>query len=190
MTTHPEGDPLKLAWRAQAVEIAPMSLDQIQARLKTFQAKSRRALLVAAAAAASGLFIAGLEWGAVAGVLWRIGVGLMAVGYLVVLILVYQRTQRHQGEVSDAACAAFLLQSLKRQLFEVRGGWLLPAALLLPGVTVLLTAMALSNTGPVANFAPIAVLGGVWLAAMLLIQSRSVRDLRWQIAELEAATQV
>jgi len=189
MTTHPESDPLKSAWRAQAIEIAPMPLDQIQARLKTFQARSRRALLVAAAAAAGGIFIAGLEWGAVAGVLWRTGVGLMAVGYLAVLILAYQRTQRHQGEVSGAACAAFLRQSLKRRLFVVRGGWLLFAAPLLPGVTVLLTAMALRNTGPVANFAPIAVLGGLWLAAMLSIQSRAARDLRRQLAELEAATQ-
>jgi hypothetical protein len=189
MTIHPEGDPLKSAWRAQTVEITPLSIDQIQGRIRAFQARSRRALLVGAIAVAGGLFIAGLEWRAIEGLLWRSGVGLMAVGYLTVLILAYRAIQRHQGEVSGDACAAFLRQSLKRRLFEARGAWLLFAAPLAPGLAVMLTAMALRNTGPVANFAPIAVLGGVWLAAMLLIQSRSARDLRRQIAELEAATE-
>ncbi|MGR4865640.1 hypothetical protein [Caulobacter sp. LARHSG274] len=186
MTIDPRTESLATAWRGQPMEHTPMSLEEIQANVRKAQDRSKRNLALAAIVVALGLFVAGTEWRAVPTPLMRIGVALMAIGWVAVLAGAYRSVSSAPANDSAQACANFLRERLRRALRTAQGGWLVLALPLLPGVAVLLLALSRNPAADAAHFAPIGLLGATWLIAMLVIQRRAAGRLRREIAELDA----
>jgi hypothetical protein len=187
MTNDAPDNGIKAVWRNQKPETDDMTLETIRAKLEAMQAKFRRSLFIGAVAAAAGLFVVGLEWQTLPDPLTRLGFVLMAAGWLVFLYQLYRRTTARFEAKYATASAGFLRELLGDALRTTRGGWVLLTLPLVPGVIVLLTALALKHPAFTwTQYAPVAILFAVWLVVMPILQYRAARRIRREIAELDA----
>lgn len=176
---------LKMLWREQPSEEQDLRLENLQARVQAELVRIRRArvLLVLAALAGMGLFVR-LAVSAPTDLL-RLGEGLMAAGYLLLLAIGWRRLARTSPDTAET-CVAFLRQSLAQRRDTARGGWLVLAAPLLPGLWVTFIGLATAAGRQWQQMLPIAALLVAWLVIAVALQAREAAKVALEIARLDA----
>ncbi len=177
-------DDLKALWKQQPLEGHEMDLESLRLSARTQLARIRwaRALLVLGGLA--GVSLAAYLAVSAPTPLLRLGECLLAGGYLVFLALGWRRLTLASPNTAEA-CVAFLRRSLVRRRAVARGGWIVLVAPLLPGLSVMLIALAIASGPKWLQLAPIAALLVLWLAAMVLMQAREASKVAAEIAQLD-----
>jgi len=176
-------DPKSL-WREQLSDAHDVRLENLQADVRAELNRIRRAriLLVLSALAGAGLtgrlaFSAPTE-------LLRLGEGLMAAGFLLVLALGWRRLTRGAPDAAET-CLAYLRRSLVRRREAVLGGWIALVAPLLPGLWLTFIGLAAASGGQWLKLMPVVALLALWIAIMMLLLMRESAKVAAEIARLD-----
>jgi hypothetical protein len=174
----------KALWQHQTPEGTEMNFERMRAQVQSDQSRSQRGRRLLILETLAGASLSGyLAYSAASGML-RFGLALLAAGFVAFLVLGWRRLLRAPLDTADA-CVAFLSKRLAQRRDAARGGWIVRAAPLLPGLGVTFIALGLTSDKPVSQLAPIATLFLVWIGAMLIIQAREARTVDVEIAQLD-----
>ncbi|PIC00761.1 hypothetical protein [Caulobacter sp. X] len=177
-------DDVKALWRRQPLDATDMNLAALRARADAQLASIRRARLLLVGCVGVGVAMAIKLAVSAPTTLLRLGEGLLAVGFVFVLILGWRRLSLSSPETGEA-CLSFLRQMLERRRRAVQGGWIALVAPLLPGMAVMLVGLAVASGGAWLRLAPIAALLALWLIIMLVIQAREAAKVSAELAWLD-----
>jgi hypothetical protein len=177
-------DDLKTLWRRQRSEGPGMDIESLRAGVRAQLARTRRARVLLVLATVIGVGLAGYQAVSAPTGLLRLGQGLLAAGFLIFLAQGWRRLAPASPDTAEA-CVAFLRKSLARRRDAARGGWIVLAAPLLPGMAVTLVALAVAAGADWLKLAPLAALFALWLAAMIAIQAREAGKVAVEIAQLD-----
>jgi hypothetical protein len=191
-----EHENLKALWQGLPQESDPMSLEHIQAISRRLDRNEQRSGLVMLAVAALGFFMLGLVWQNAPDLMMRVTYALNGLGMAGCFAITYRmgRLKRDPTEPGGV----FLRRRLEHFL-RLSGGRSFVAALpLIPGIVALIVVGFIGHehapprphlTGlqVALNFLPIVLLAAIWLAVLLYYAPRSVRRLRCDLDELNAA---
>lgn len=177
-------DDLKALWQQQPSEGNEMDLESLRAGVRAQLARVRRARALLVLVTLVGVSVAACQAASAPTALLRLGEGLLAGGFLLFLALGWRRLAVASPDAVDA-CVTFLRNSLARRRDAARGGWIVAAAPLLPGLTVTLIALAVASGQEWLRFAPIAALLVLWLAIMMVIQVREAGKVAIEMAQLD-----
>lgn len=177
-------DDLKTLWRQQPLEGREVDLESLRASVRAQLAHARRArvLLVLMTLVGMGLFA--YEAASAPTGLLRVGEGLSAAGFVLLLVLGWRRLALTSPDTAEA-CVGFLRMSLARRRDAARGGWIVLVAPLLPGLGVTFLGLAVASGHRWLQLAPIVALLALWLAIMLVIQAREASKVAAEIARLD-----
>lgn len=162
-----------------------MDLDQLRNMVQAELARTRRTRGVLALVGLVGVGLFGyLAYSAPTNLL-RIGGGLTVAGYVLFLVLGWHRMALPAPDVA-AASVAFLRQSLALRRDAVLRGWIVMAAPLLPGLSVILVGLwiAAGQRWP-QKLWPLAALIVLWLVTFLVTQARAAAKVNAEIADLD-----
>ena len=176
-------DELKALWQQQPSEGTEMDVERLRARVHHQLARVRRARILLILGTMVGMVMAAYQTASAPTALLRLGEGLLAGGFLFFLALSWRRLAVNSPETTEA-CVAFLRESLTRRRDAARGGWIVLAAPLLPGLGVTVAALAVASGQRWLQLAPIAALVVLWLAIMMVLQAREASKVAAEIADL------
>lgn len=178
-------DDLKSLWRRQPAEgERDMDIEKLRASVRAQVARVRRARILLVLGTLAGVALSVCQAIFAQKELLRLGEGLLAVGFVLVLVLGWRRLALAPPDTAEA-CVTFLRESLMRRRDAARGGWVALVAPLLPGLGVNLVALAIASEGKWLRLAPIAALLALWLVLLLAIQAREASKVTAEIAQLD-----
>nr|WP_295108530.1 hypothetical protein [uncultured Caulobacter sp.] len=175
----------KTLWRAQPSESPDVRFDILQADVDAELGRIRRARVLLVLSTLAGMVLTAHQAVLASTPLVRLGEGLMAAGFLLVLILAWRRLARTAPDTAET-CLAFLRQSLIRRRQAALGGWVVLVAPLLPGLWVTFIGLAEASGSHWERLLPIVALLIAWLAIALLLQAREAAKVAVEIARLDA----
>lgn len=174
----------KALWQQQPSERNEMDIESLRAGVRAQLARVRRARALLVLVTLVGASVAVYQAASAPTTLLRLGEGLLAGGFLFFLPLGWRRLAVASPDTAEA-CVAFLRNCLVRRRKAVRGGWIVAAAPLLPGLGVSLIALAVASGQEWLQLAPIAALLFLWLAIMVVMQIKEAAKVNIEIAQLD-----
>jgi hypothetical protein len=187
------GEGAQKIWLNQPSETKTMTLRLIQQRSRELRAKTRRKMLgtLAGPFAVGVICVFGLkEFAALRQVLQPLFV--LALAWSLAGLYFLNRGMRSAAMPGDAGLSAgleFCKREMERQRDLVRRGllWLFAPNLL--GLATVVAALAIAGTkgrGIIPNGLPFLSLVVVWVVAYFIVRARELRNLQYEIGELDA----
>jgi len=175
----------KALWREQSTEGQDVRLESLLTQVRAELVRVRRARVLLVLAALAGMAIGVHQAIIASSTLVRLGEGLLAAGFVLVLVLGWRRLARTSPDTAET-CMAFLRQTLVRRREAARGGWVVLVAPLLPGLWVTFVGLAIAAGRDWQKLLPIAALLVAWLVMALALQAREAAKVAVEIARLDA----
>jgi len=179
-------DPKDL-WQQQPSNGDEMDVEALRTGVQIQLARVRRARILLLMVALVGTTLTAYQAASAPMGLLRLGQGLLAGGFLLFLALGWRRLTVDSPHASEA-CVVFLRKSLARRRDAARGGWIVLAAPLMPGLGVTLAALVVASATKWLQVAPIAALLVLWFAIMVVMQAREASNVARELKELDKQT--
>lgn len=176
-------DPKSL-WRDQSSDGHDVRVESLEADVRVELARLRSGRLLLILSTLAGMGLTGHLALSAPTELVRLGEGLMAAGFGLVLALGWRRLAQGAPDTTET-CLAYLRRSLARRRDAVLGGWIALVAPLLPGLWVTFIGLATASGGQWRKLAPIAALLVLWVAIMMLLLMRESAKVAAEIARLD-----
>jgi hypothetical protein len=189
MGSEPPSDDPRNVWQNQPMEIPRMTMEEIhREKARQLRAKTRRDAIVVPLALigfAVAMFVMAR------GTIPRLGCVLAIIWIFLVRLPAVRRawSRTSPGDAATLSGIEFYRTELRYQLARLRQPWLTTVGpvLLATAAIVMAPIMAVIHKPALAvNMAPFLVLMGVWVFAVFAIIRQQVRQIRLELAELDA----
>jgi hypothetical protein len=189
MQDDPQDDNLKEIWQNQPMEASQMTLEALQKKARELRAKTRRELSASIATVLIVFAIAGF------GILHTHSLGVRLVFGLAIAWALAGQYPLHKGMWSatppgDAALSSgleFYRQQVEQRLSVFRRvlQWSFgPVVLSIATLILVLVGIAENQSRSVEKVIPFCTVFSIWIVAFFMLRSRSQRELRQEIDEL------